>query len=175
MRRLNPTTGEPFKQGDVREDGYLFLKYNIKDIKRNGEFKEDWLSPASFEKQKESIKLYYVNNAERLKELAKRWSKANPDKTNAKYAKRRAAQLQRTPPWLTKEQLLEIESFYAKAKDLQTLTGIEFHVDHIVPLQGKLVSGLHVPWNLQVIPAVENLKKSNNYEPTFENATADVA
>jgi hypothetical protein len=204
MKRLNPATGVLFKQGCVREDGFVFLGYNLKDIKRNGEFQERWVSPAVFEKHKESTKRWKENNPERVKEnrkrryennveqsnenskrwfeenrerhkeLVKRWRETNPDKANAIDAKRRSAKLQRTPPWLTKEQLLEIQSFYTKAKDLQTLTGIEFHVDHIIPLQGKLVSGLHVPWNLRVIPAVENLKKSNNYEPTFENATADV-
>jgi hypothetical protein len=69
-------------------------------------------------------------------------------------AKRRAQKLKATPPWLTVAQLLEIEEFYRNRP-------AGFHVDHIVPLQGENVRGLHVPWNLQYLPALENIKKSN--------------
>jgi len=75
--------------------------------------------------------------------------------------RRQAAQLQRTPPWADMSAIAE---FYVEAKRLEELTGIQFHVDHIVPLQGELVSGLHVPANLQLLPAHENLSKSNSFE-----------
>jgi len=178
MKRLNLETGEPFKHGDVRADGHVFKNYILSRIKKNGFYVEDWCSPKRFKENLKQanlrVKLWVEKNREQRNRNSRKHCQANPDKRNAFTAKRHAAKLQRTPPWLTKDQLLEIESFYTKAKDLQTLTGIKYHVDHIIPLQGKLVSGLHVPWNLQVIPAVENIKKSNNYEPTFENTTADV-
>jgi hypothetical protein len=69
--------------------------------------------------------------------------------------------LNATPKWLTKEHLNQIESFYWLAKLQYELTDEKYHVDHIVPLKGKTVCGLHVPWNLQVIPALENISKGN--------------
>ena len=80
----------------------------------------------------------------------------------AKSSKRRAALLRRTPPWAN-DQL--ITAFYLEAKRLEELTGIQFHVDHIIPLQGELVSGLHVETNLQLLPAHENIGKSNSFDP----------
>ncbi|MEQ6358083.1 hypothetical protein ABNX05_26230, partial [Lysinibacillus sp. M3] len=61
-------------------------------------------------------------------------------------------------------QLDKIEWFYQEAKRLFKDTGVAHHVDHIVPLQGKYVSGLHVPWNLQILTALEISKKSNKHE-----------
>ena len=82
---------------------------------------------------------------------------------NAKNARRRAAKLQATPAWLTEEQKADIKSMYALAKKFEALWGIEYHVDHIVPLAGKDVCGLHVPWNLQLLPASVNIAKGNKY------------
>jgi hypothetical protein len=89
------------------------------------------------------------------------WKKNNPGKVRADTVKRRTAKLNRTPTWLDRVQSAEIEFTYEYCSALRSI-GLNYHVDHIVPLQGKSVSGLHVPWNLQVIHATENIRKSNN-------------
>lgn len=89
------------------------------------------------------------------------WRENNRASYNALKAKRRAYKASATPPWLTLIQLQEIESFYSLAKECETLTGDKYHVDHIIPLKGKDVCGLHVPWNLQVLPADINISKGN--------------
>ena len=72
----------------------------------------------------------------------------------SKVAARRSSKMQRTPIW---SDLSKIRLIYAKAREAGMV------VDHIVPLQGKLVSGLHVPENLQIISAIENMKKGNRF------------
>jgi 5-methylcytosine-specific restriction endonuclease McrA len=66
-----------------------------------------------------------------------------------------------TPPWITKEQKLEMRALYLQAQQLTKITGEKYEVDHKVPLIHPDVCGLHVPWNLVVITKEENLKKSN--------------
>ena len=73
----------------------------------------------------------------------------------------RAAKLQRTPKWLTEDDHWMIEQAYDIAVKRSEATNIMWHVDHIVPLQGRTVCGLHVPWNMQVITEVENKRKGN--------------
>jgi hypothetical protein len=92
------------------------------------------------------------------------YGKNNKDKAAARGAKRRALKILATPTWLSASHYDEMRDLYTKSSQIAELTGILFHVDHIVPLQGELVCGLHVPWNLQVIPAYENLSKSNKHE-----------
>jgi hypothetical protein len=116
------------------------------------------------EASRKQCKRWREENREAYRKYVKHWGEENQDKRNARTAKRRAAKLQRTPHWLTKNQLDEIETFYTAALAFRLYTGQEYHVDHIVPLQGKNVSGLHVPWNLRVISAIDNLKKSNLFE-----------
>jgi len=71
---------------------------------------------------------------------------------------------QATPKWLTLEQKRDIENIYWLAKDLQSVSGQTYHVDHIVPLKGQNVCGLHVPWNLQVLPSDINMSKGNKHD-----------
>ncbi len=93
------------------------------------------------------------------------WQRRHPEAWRAARAAaqsiRRASQLSATPDWLTPEQRREMKAFYSEAAERTRKTGVPHEVDHIVPLQGKGVRGLHVPWNLQVITAKDNLKKGN--------------
>jgi hypothetical protein len=82
---------------------------------------------------------------------------------NASYAKRRSAKIYRTPKWLTEQDLKVIKGFYSIAQMLSKVNNEEWHVDHIIPLQGKLVSGLHVPSNLQLMRGIDNETKRNEY------------
>ena len=100
-------------------------------------------------------------------EATVRWQKRNKAKyrlqQNIFNAARKNHQRQATPVWLSESHRTEIAEFYRTRNILTETTGIPHQVDHIVPLRGKNVSGLHVPWNLQVIPAEENIKKSNKH------------
>jgi 5-methylcytosine-specific restriction endonuclease McrA len=89
------------------------------------------------------------------------WRKENPEKHAANHAKRRAAKRNACPPWVDHA---AIEAIYAEAARLTAETGIPHQVDHIIPLMGKNVCGLHVPWNLRAIPAIENQRKGNKLE-----------
>ena len=145
----------------------------------------------SKENQKRLAREWYERNKELAKERARAWALANPKKVaekNTKYknknklkvteynkkwwsenknkratyeAKRRAMQLQRTPAWDPDAHLIIAK--YQLAAMFTCETGIPHHVDHIIPLQGKNVSGLHVFSNLRVIPGADNVKKSNKF------------
>jgi hypothetical protein len=96
------------------------------------------------------------NNPERVKEYGLRWHAKNPEYSKFIEANRRAAKLERTPKWLTTDQRNQMKEIYKNCPE-------EHDVDHIVPLQGKNVSGLHVPWNLQYLTSKENRKKGNKF------------
>jgi hypothetical protein len=103
---------------------------------------------------------WVVANPERAKAIKHKYLKANPEIGALLAARRRAAKIKATPEWADHA---AIKAVYALRADVEGLTGIPHHVDHIVPLRGKRVSGLHVHNNLQVIPATENLKKNNRF------------
>lgn len=92
---------------------------------------------------------------------ARAWQKYNKPKATALVNAYRVAKINRMPQWLTQSQKRQILGYYIQAAELSRLTGELHSVDHIVPLRGKLVSGLHVPWNLQVLPASLNSSKGN--------------
>jgi hypothetical protein len=103
------------------------------------------------------------NKVKEQRPLKNAYKKANPHKSASLLAKRRAAKIQRTPKWLTDDDFWMMEQAYEIAAIRSKLTGISWHVDHIYPLQGRTVSGLHVPLNLRVIPWYDNLSKANKF------------
>ena len=108
-------------------------------------------------------KARYQSQKEHILDQQRVYVKNNPGKNRAKEANRRARKLNATPSWLTDEQKAHINRTYNLANLMQEITGHKYHVDHIVPLQGKNVCGLHIPQNLQVLRADLNLSKSNSH------------
>lgn len=109
---------------------------------------------ANPEKNREVQANYRAANKEKRKAYNKAWAKLNAGLVTAYSRAYQLAKKRAMPQWLSIEQIKEIEAFYVNRPD-------GYHVDHIVPLNGKIVSGLHVPWNLQYLRAAENISKSN--------------
>ena len=161
MKRLNPTTGLPFKRGNTRFDGKIFKSYNLSKVKKDGFFIENWVIPAAILAQNKYNSEWKRVNFEKHNAHVKLSKSKNPEKYEALKRKYKANKLQRIPPWLSNSQFCDIEIYYKKARKLSKLTGVQHHVDHIIPLLGKNVCGLHVPWNLQILTASQNCSKSN--------------
>lgn len=148
MRRLNPDTGQQFKKGDWRDDGFRFWGYSKKKNKGDGYFIEFWRSPEKFKLENKKIDVWQANNR---------------DKMNAISAIVRAKRRNRKPKWIKDVFIEEIKVWYKRAKLIKQFTGELWEVDHIIPMNGKKVSGLHVPWNLQLLTKKQNREKSNQH------------
>lgn len=131
---------------------------------------------------KTRAKEWAVANRDRVLAYRREYYQANKDKINIPYdervkrnpnlvaaqrargAKYYAGKMNATPPWLTDEHIEKMKKVYEESSRITKETGVQHHVDHIVPLQGENVCGLHVPWNLRVITAQENISKGNRYD-----------
>jgi hypothetical protein len=100
-------------------------------------------------------------NPEKAKLHAKNIRVRNPEKEVAKVQRRNAEKLRRCAPWADTS---KINRIYYVARRLTEVTGVQHHVDHVIPLRGKNVSGLHVPENLMVVAYDFNCSKANRYE-----------
>lgn len=104
---------------------------------------------------------YRKENKSTVKKSLKKYQVNNLDKFNSINAKRRSKKLNATPNWAD---LDKIQILYEKAKWLESVTGLKYHVDHIIPLQGEDVCGLHVWENLQILEASLNLSKNSKFD-----------
>jgi hypothetical protein len=130
-----------------KEFTYKYAYYRTDEYKRIKRLKQKIrrLDPSIKQKEKLSCSVY---------------AKLNSEKMAIKTIKRKIAKLQRTPFWLNDGQKFELECIYKYCSSLRKI-GLNYQVDHIIPLQGKFVSGMHVPWNLQIITGAENASKGN--------------
>lgn len=157
----------------------MVSEYQSKNANKISEYQKEWYKnnkehcnkrtkewrKNNAEKDRENSKLYRKNNPQKFRDYCKSWATKYPHKVTAKTVRREASKLKATPSWLSDSHIDEILDLYTMAKMFRIYTGIEYHVDHIVPLRGETVCGLHVPWNLQLLPWNENLSKQNKYWP----------
>jgi hypothetical protein len=131
------------------------------------------------EKKRVTQKLYIARNPEKIVATRKAtmtkhrqarnaekaaWARRNAGRVLAWTRQRQLAKIQRTPSWLTEDDHWLIEQAYELAQLRTSMFGFPWHVDHVIPLRGVKVSGLHVPNNLRVIPGAENSRKGNRME-----------
>lgn len=133
-------------------------KYQVKKKQELKEYKHTWYLEQKDE-QAAKDKARYPEIRSRKIAAAKAWKKRNPEKVNHYTALRRATQLNQTPSWVNKQDLKEI---YINCPEGKT-------IDHIIPLNNKNVSGLHVPWNLQYLDPSDNYHKQSQFDGTYDN------
>lgn len=109
---------------------------------------------------------WHANRSPELKEkhdkYLRQYRKDNRAKNAARNSRRRKAIELATPDWVNYQSIIDV---YMQRENKSVKDGIVYHVDHIIPVQSKKVCGLHVPWNLQIITAEENIAKSNSLPP----------
>lgn len=115
------------------------------------------------EQVKAAAQKWAAENPEKVAAKSKRYRDKNPDKTTAWAVASVARRDKRVPKWLSSDDKWMLREAYALAKLRTELFGFVWEVDHIIPLRGRLVSGLHVPTNVQVIPKALNRAKRNQY------------
>lgn len=122
-------------------------------------------SAKNSEKRSALEKERYAKEKEKIKQRNKAYRERNYGLVRVWNNARRASEKRATPPWAN---FLEMAAIYQLAARMTTETGEQYHVDHIYPLRGRNVSGLHVQNNMQVIKAAENLKKGTSL-PSHDN------
>lgn len=154
-RASNPERTQAQKKKDTLK---LMAKPEMAQKKRERDVQ---YRKANKESCRATILAWSAKNPEKVKVYAKKTKSNNKGRVNAHTVKRRLAKINRTPAWLTPDDHWMIQQAYELASLRTKMFGFSWHVDHILPLQGKTVSGFHVPANLQVIPAVDNVLKGN--------------
>jgi hypothetical protein len=137
---------------------------NAEQVRLVKKLRNTLLSEETKKSNNEKARLRYHQKKQWNADRKRAYKEANKHVINASSSKRRAALLKRIPIWQTEFDKLKIKCIYSVASMLSRVNNEPWTVDHIIPLQGKIVSGLHVPSNLQVMRARDNEAKRNRYE-----------
>jgi hypothetical protein len=175
-------TGEPCSRGHValrKTKGScvdcLKEDWGKDNEKRKGKPKSEAAVAAAkryYERNKDLVKIKALGRSnEDRQRYRNAWKDRNPLEVKASTKHRRDKHKQATPKWLSLEQKAEIRKIYVDAMTVSKVTKVPYVVDHIIPLRGQDVCGLHVPWNLQIMSREENLKKSNKLLAQSQNSS----
>jgi hypothetical protein len=131
--------------------------YREKNKERRNKQKSEWHVKNS-EKISENKKRRYYLDKEKYVKYSINWQKENSGRVNAKIANREAKKNKATPKWAD---IRKIQEIYESCSEKTKKENIKYSVDHIIPLNGKNVCGLHVHYNMRIIPLVDNIRKGN--------------
>lgn len=148
-------TGKPCKYGHYAIRSLLHGECS--ECHRNRALVDRTINPEANRKNAKELR---KANPESNRARVAAWKKAFPEKVAANTAARDKRVRDASPSWASREAINDV---YQRARMLTATTGIPHVVDHIVPLRSKLVCGLHCEFNLEVITAEDNLKKSNRW------------
>jgi len=164
-----------------QENKDRIAQYNQENKERSNQRNAQWRQENK-EHTLQYATQYYQQNKERVSRRKAQYRKENPEKGRAHCAKRRASKRNATPPWFNSEHKQQCDALHAEAIRLEREKGVQYHVDHIYPLLGKTVvdgkyqhtsCGLHVPWNMEVLPGPDNCSKNCKMpDPTIDPPTA---
>lgn len=174
--RCNATT-DRYKNGKCKPCTKIsHAAYVAINKEKIAQYKNEWRLPrvdqlraaardryrANAENRMQSIKKWAAANASKVKSYKKQWKTNNPEKLREYTFFRSTYRKTATPEWCDRVAMLAL---YHEARRLTRETGVEYHVDHIVPLKSQRVCGLHCEQNMQILPAFDNLSKLNSYWP----------
>jgi len=135
-------------------------QYYLKNKEKRDKQIKKW-DESNKEIRKEYLKKWHLDNKDRRNKQALENARNNREVYNERNANYRATKLNATPTWSEENKIIVL---YEKSKWLESLTGLKYHVDHIIPLQGENVCGLHCWNNLQILEASLNISKGNRHE-----------
>lgn len=145
-KQCNKEVSKEYRAANIEKERLRHAKYHAENKEKNN---------ARISKgQKE--------NREKVREKGKKFYKKYPHKNAQKSSKRRAILKNALVPWANKE---KIEAIYLECERRAKETGIEHHVDHIIPLKSNVICGFHCEDNLQILTGYENIAKLNRFIP----------
>lgn len=159
-----------YDQTHADEQRKIKRSWKLRNIEKVRESERN-LRKKNPEKYRRKYESWALKNTEKVITASLNWRKRNLDKRSEIEARRRAAKRRAVPGWYDAK---KVEQLFAERRELSATSGVQYAVDHIVPLISEIVCGLHWHVNMQVITAKENSSKGNRYWPDMPEITQDL-